>query len=66
MKKILITLFAFLSMRGLASADMSYTPMLTSGAFTGVTTDVVTCATGIISVVLVILGVSYIVRMLVR
>jgi hypothetical protein len=47
---------------GLAYAD--WTPLVTSGSFTGITTDVGTVAVGIISVSVILCGLGLIVRSL--
>lgn len=43
-----------------------WTPLVTSDMFTGITSDVGTAATGIVSVLIIILGVGILVRILSR
>lgn len=44
------------------SALAEYTPLITSGDFTGIQTDVSTAVTGIISISLIILGATILLR----
>jgi len=44
----------------------TWTPLITSEMFTGIQTDVLTTATGIISVVLIVLGIGILIRVLAR
>lgn len=39
-----------------------WTPLISSGDFTGIQTDVVTAGTGILSVVVVVMGIFFIIR----
>lgn len=43
-----------------------WTPLITSEMFTGITSDVGTAATGIVSVLIIILGIGILVRVLGR
>lgn len=45
---------------------VSWTPLITSADFTGIQTDVGTTATGIISMLLVVLGVGFLARIFMR
>ena len=49
---------------GAALAD--WTPLITADDFTGIQTDVMTVSGGIISVVLIIVGIAYLVRAMVK
>jgi len=40
----------------------AWTPLITSGDFTGIQTDVVTAGTGILAVAVIVLGIFFIVR----
>jgi len=46
------------------SCSFAYTPLVTSDMFTGVQTDVITTATAIISIFIVLVGLALIVRAL--
>lgn len=56
---------AVIPLKAFASTP-SYTPLITSTTFDGVRTDVTTTAVGVISVVVIIVGVSMIVRAFTR
>lgn len=43
-----------------------WTPLITSGDFTGITTDVSAVATGIITICLIVVGLGILVRVLAR
>jgi hypothetical protein len=45
---------------------LAWTPLITSADFTGITTDVLTSASGIVSIVLVIVGLGFLVRTFMR
>ncbi len=45
---------------------MTYTPLLSSTTFDGIQTDVLTAATGILSVCLIIVAIGLIVRVFIR
>lgn len=47
-------------------ACAEWTPMITAGDFTGITTDVSTCATGIITICLIIVALAMILRAFAR
>lgn len=48
------------------AAHAEWTPMITADMFTGIQADVLTCATGILSVVLIVLGIGVLIRVLSR
>ena len=48
------------------SAYADWTPLVTSDMFTGIQTDVMTVAGGIISVILIIIGLSFLVKAMVK
>lgn len=48
------------------AAYAEWTPLVTSDMFTGVQTDILTAATGILSVVLIVLGIGILIRVLSR
>lgn len=68
MKKLLLRFTGVSSfILGLAgSAHADWTPLITADDFTGIQTDMMTVAGGIISVTLIIIGVSYLVRAMVK
>jgi hypothetical protein len=49
-----------------ASAFAEWTPLINADDFSGIQADVMTVSGGIISVVLIIVGISYLVRALVK
>lgn len=45
---------------------MTWTPLITSDSFTGITTDITTGATGIITIALMICGVGFLIAVFLR
>jgi uncharacterized membrane protein len=44
----------------------AWTPLITSDLFTGIQTDVLTTAAGIVSVILIVLGIGILIRVLAK
>lgn len=56
--------FGVLSSPALAQSTSSWTPLISSGSFTGITADVGSAASGIVGVCLIVCGVGILVHVL--
>jgi hypothetical protein len=64
MKKLLRLILAAIGILGILgnSAIAAWTPLVSSGDFTGINTDLTTIATGVVTLALVLVGIGFIVK----
>ena len=67
MWKRFVSLFCFASVAALpVKVFAEWTPLITSGSFTGIETDALTAATGILGIMIIVVAVGILVAVFVR
>jgi hypothetical protein len=59
-------LLAFLTVLSPATVFAEWTPLITASDFTGINTDLLTTASGILGLVVIVLGIGILIRAMVR